>query len=66
MAILIVLTIEMYIKPTRLLKIDHLKTKYNSKKRLYERCTGVNWSDDGKTIEAIAIDNNKDDDKNDP
>lgn len=66
MATLIVLTIEMYIKSTRFLKCDHSNAKYNLKEKLHEKCTNINWSDDGKLKEAIAADNNKDDDEEDP
>lgn len=66
MATLIVLTIEMYIKPTRLLKVDHLNTKYNSKKKLHERYTGINQSDDDEIKKAMAVDDNTNDDEEDP
>lgn len=65
MATLIVLTIEMYIKPTRLLKCNHPNAKYNSKERLHKKSTGINWSDDGELKEVMAANNNKDDDEED-
>ena len=53
----------MHIGPTRLLEIGPPNAKYDLKKRLRERYTSADWGDDGEIEEAIAADDNKDNDK---
>lgn len=63
MAALILLTIGMYIKPTRLLEVGPLNAKYDLKGRLCKKCTIVDWSDKGKIQEAMVANNDKDNDE---
>lgn len=63
--ILIFLTIGVYIKPTRLLKVGLPNTKYNLEKKFCKGCTSIDWSDNHQIKKAIAMDNNKNNDKED-
>lgn len=65
MVISILLTIDMHIGPTRLLEFGLLNAKYYLKKRLYKGYTGADWGDEGEIEEAIATDDNKDNDEED-
>lgn len=65
MATSIFLNIGIYIGPTRFLEIGLFNTKYNLKKRLSKRYTSANQSDNSKMKEVIAMDNNKNDNKED-
>lgn len=66
MATSIFLTINIYIRLTRLLKVDLFNAKYDLEKRLYQGCTGANKSDDNKIVKVISTNNNEDDDEEDP
>lgn len=59
MAIPMLLTIDMHIRSTRLLEVGFPNIKYDSKWRLRERCTGVDWCHESEIEEAIAARNNK-------
>lgn len=59
----IFLTISIHIEPTRFLKVGFLNIKYNSKKKLYERYTSVNWHDKYEIEKVIAVNNNKNNDE---
>lgn len=65
MAIPIFLTISMYIGPTRLLKVDLPNVNYNFEGGLRERYTNADWSDYSEIKEAIAADNNENNDEKD-
>ena len=65
MAILIFLTIDMYIGSTRLLEVNPPNTKYDLEEKFHEGYIGADW-DNEVEIEAIAIDNNKNNDDKDP
>lgn len=65
MTIAIFLTINMYIRPTRILEVDSPNAKYDSKERLYEECINADWGDNNKMKEAMIANNNKDNDKED-
>ena len=62
---LILLTIGMHIGPTRLLNVGLLNAQYDSERKLYEGCTGADWGDDSEIEEAMAADNNEDNDTKD-
>lgn len=55
----------MHIRPTRLLEVGPPNAEYDLKERLRKRCTGGDCGNNGKIEEAMAADNNKDDDKED-
>ena len=57
------LTIGMQIGPTRLLEVGPPNAKYDLEGRLREGCTSADWGNNGETEEAMAADNNKDDDE---
>lgn len=61
----ILLTIDMYIEPTRLLEVGSPNAKYNSEGRLRKRYTSVNCSDKGEIAVTMIADDNKDDDDKD-
>lgn len=63
--ILILLTIGMYIGPTRHLEVVPHNAEYDSEKKLHHRCTGADCGDKSET-EAMAADDNNDDDNRDP
>ena len=60
-AIPIFLTIRMHIGPTRLLEVSPSNAEYDLEGKLNKRCTGANWGDDGEIKEAMAADDDKDD-----
>lgn len=60
---LILLTIGMHIQPSRLLEDGLINSKYESKKKLCERCTGADCDDRFEIERAIATNNNNNDDK---
>lgn len=66
MAIVIFLTIGMYIGPIRLLEVGPFNADYDSEGRLYEGYNNLDWNDEGEIKETMAANNNKDDDKEDP
>lgn len=53
----------MHIQPSRLLEDGLINTKYESKKKLRERCTGADCGDRFEIERAMAADNNNNDDK---
>lgn len=59
-AIPIFLTIGIYIESTRLLEVGFSNVKYYLKKRFYEEYTSADYGDEGEIIEAIAANDNKD------
>lgn len=65
-ATLILLTIGMYISPTRLLKVNPPNVEYDLEERLHEGCIGVDWSDEGEIAVVMAVGNNKVNDDKDP
>lgn len=56
----------MYIGLTRLLVIGFFNAKYDSKRRLSKGYTSANWDNVSKIKKAVAADNNKDDDEENP
>ena len=62
----ILLTIGIHIGPTSLLEVGPSNAKYDSEERLREECTDTDWGDDGEIEEAMAADNNEDNDKDNP
>lgn len=66
MAISIFLTIGMHIRRTRFLKIGLLNAKYDLEGRFCEEYTSANWDNNSKIEEAMAIDNNKDGNEENP
>ena len=61
----ILLIIGMHIGPTKLLEIGPPNAEYNSEGRFCERCTGADWGNDSEIEEAMAADNNEDDNEED-
>lgn len=60
-------TIDKYVGPTKLLEMDPSNAKYNSEKRLYERCIDTDLDDKTEIEKSMATaDNNKDNNKEDP
>lgn len=55
----------MHIRLSKLLKVGLPNAKYDSKRRLGEGYTSVDWGNDSEIKEAMAVDNNKDDDEED-
>lgn len=62
----IFLTINIHIEPTRLLEIGLPNAEYDLKERICEGYTNNDLGYDGQIEEAIAADNNKNDNKEDP
>lgn len=65
MAISIFLIIGIHIGSTRFLEVGSLNAKYDSKRKLCEGYISIDWGDNGKIKEAIAVNNNKDNDEKD-
>ena len=66
-AAVILLTISMYIGPSRLLEFRSPNVEYHLVKRQLGVATSVDWSDNGEIEEAIAVvGDDKDDDEEDP
>lgn len=63
MATPIFLTIGMYIGLTKLLKVGPFNAEYDFEEKFCEGCTGVDWGNDDEIKEAMAADNNKNDDE---
>lgn len=61
----ILLTIDMHIGLTKLLEVGPPNAKYNLEERLREGYTGMDWGNKGEIEEAMATDNNKDNDNED-
>lgn len=61
----ILLTIGMYIRSTKLLEVGLLNAEYDLEEKLCEWCTDTNCDDDGEIEEAMAVDNNKNNNKDD-
>lgn len=55
----------MHIGPPKLLETGLLNIKYDFEGKLCEKCTCADCGNDGKIEEAMATDNNKDNDKED-
>lgn len=65
MATPIFLTISIYIGPTRLLELGLVNAKYDSEEIFCKEYTSADWGDDGEIDKAMAINNNKKNDKGD-
>lgn len=62
----IFLILHIYIRPTRLLKDRIPNTEFDADEKLYPRSIGLDWDDSGKIEEAIATDEDDEDEKKDP
>ncbi len=58
--------LRMHIGPTRLLEDSAPNTEFSANRRFRTRSTGLNWYDNTKIEEAIAIDKDDEDKKEDP
>lgn len=56
----------MHIRLTRLLKIGSSNIEYDLKEKLYKKYTGVDYGDDSKIKDVMAVDNNKNNDEKNP
>ncbi len=61
----IFLTIGMHIGPTKVLEVGLPNTEYDLEERLHERCTSVDWANEGEIEEAMAAGDDEDDDDKD-
>ena len=64
-AIPIFLTIRMHIGLTRLLKVGRPNVEYDLERKLHKRCINIDWGDNGKIKEAMAADDDKDNNEGD-
>lgn len=53
----------MHIRPTKLLEFGPFNIKYNLKKRFYKEYTSIDWGEENKIKEVIAMNNNKNGDE---
>lgn len=63
MPIPIILAIGMHNRLTTLVEVGFSNADYDSKRRLRKGCTSANWGNDREIKKAIALEDNKDDDK---
>ena len=61
----ILLTIGMHIGSTRFLELGFPNAKYDLESKLREGCTDRDWGDNGEIEEAIAADNDENNDEED-
>lgn len=55
----------MYVAPTRLWEVGLANVKYDLEERLHEKYIGANLGDDSEIEEAVAVNDNKDNDEKD-
>lgn len=55
----------MYIRLTRFLEVGFFNAKYNLEKKLCERYTSMDWSNQNKIKEVITVKNNENNNKKD-
>lgn len=55
----------MHIRPTRVLKVGPSNAKYNLEGKVREEYSGADWGDNSEIEEAMAANDNKDDDQED-